>query len=305
MSTSRHAAQRSCVDEAREIFRDRHRFSADIVDRALEAFGEAWADRFDEALRAMFPTSEALAAAIKGYASFAMTSLRLQARFERAGAYQAKSYAEAAAQVYHNPAFMQSEYLPGLFLSHYLWPHHYRQIRFFETAFLEPFGPRGAQDFLEVGVGTGLYSRIALQAAGAARGRGIDISESSKLFAERQMEAFGLADRYAVDLEDVIVDTPASSAASLICVEVLEHLEDPVEFLRALRRVLRPGGRAFVTAALNAAHTDHIYLYRNAMDVETQLLDAGFNVEQFFVGQAYAPPRPLVPVPLAAAFIVH
>jgi 2-polyprenyl-3-methyl-5-hydroxy-6-metoxy-1,4-benzoquinol methylase len=301
----RDVRSRPLLAEIRELFRAQHRFSADIVDRAFTTFGDAWADGFEDALVHLFPDVDSRAAAIKGYAAFAMTSLRLQARFEMTGRYKAKTYAEAASEVYHNEAYMQAEYLPGLFLSHYLWPHHYRQIQFFESAFIDSLQVSGVDQFVEVGVGTGLYSRIALQRLPSAKGRGIDISSSSQRFAQRQMASFGLADRYSVDLQDVTTDTPDASADALICVEVLEHLEDPVGFLRALRRVLKPGGKAFVTAALNAAHTDHIYLYRHAGEVEVQIAEAGFVTEQYFVGQAYARSRAGVPVPLAAAFVVY
>lgn len=299
------AAQHPLLAEVREQFRSQHRFSADIVDRAFATFGNDWADQFEEAVHTLFREAEAREAAIRGYAAFAMTSLRLQARFEQQGSYKNKTYAQAASEVYHNDVYMQAEYLPGLFMSHYLWPHHYRQIQFFQTAFVDNLRVSGVGSFLEVGIGTGLYSRIALQRLAGAVGRGIDISSSSQAFALRQLAAFGLGDRYSVDLEDVTRDTPHASAEALICVEVLEHLEDPVGFLRALRAVLKPGGKAFVTAALNAAHTDHIYLYRTAAEVEAQTLEAGFVTEQFWVGQAYAPPRPGVPTPLAAAFVVY
>ena len=289
----------------RHAFKTEHRFSGDIVDRAYAAFGDRWATSFEEAMNRLFPLDDERAAAIKGYAAFAMTSLRLQGRFEISGQYKSKTYAEAAAEVYHNEAFMQMEYLPGLFISHYLWPHHYRQIEFFKTAFMASLDVSGVDHFIEVGVGTGLYSRIALQRLPQATGLGIDISASSKQFAERQMAAFGFSPRYTVKLEDATVDTPATSASALICVEVLEHLEDPVAFLRALRGILKPGGKAFITAALNAAHTDHIYLYRSPGEVEEQLIEAGFVVEQYYVGQAYAPPKSGAPVPLAAAFVVY
>lgn len=291
--------------ELERLLRDHHRFAGDIVRRCREAFGERWRQEFEQALEAMFPAPGELADAIRGYARFAMASLRLQARFERTGEYEAKTYAQAAAQVYHNPEFMKAEYLPGLFLSHYLWPHHYRQIRFFETAFIEPIIVAGGGDFVEVGIGTGIYSRMALLAIPGAGAVGIDISATSLEFAGHQMDAFGVGDRFVAKREDVIMDSVSDSAANLICVEVLEHLEDPEEFLRGLRRVLRPGGRGFITAALNAAHTDHIYLYREPQEVEAQLVRAGFVPEQWFVGQAYAPPRPGVPVPLAVAFAVR
>jgi 2-polyprenyl-3-methyl-5-hydroxy-6-metoxy-1,4-benzoquinol methylase len=302
---SREVPSHPLLAEVRELFRTRYRFSADIVDRAFATFGDPWADRFEEALSHLFPDYDSRAAAIKGYSAFAMTSLRCQARFEASGQYQAKTYAEVAGEVYHNEAYMLAEYLPGLFLSHYLWPHHYRQIQFFETAFIDALRVARVASFLEVGVGTGLYSRIALQRLAAAKGRGIDISRSSQHFAQRQANAFGLGDRYVVDLEDVITETPEGSADALICVEVLEHLEDPVGFLHALRRALKPGGKAFITAAINAAHTDHIYLYRHAGEVKAQMIEAGFVIEQYFVGQASPPIRSDAPIPAAAAFVVY
>lgn len=292
------------IANVQELFRTRHRFSAELVDRALATFGPPWARAFEDALQKMFPDPQSLEAAVRGYAAFAFTSLRLQARFEKTGEYENKSYAEALDQVYYNDGYMHTEYLPGLFLSHYLWPHHYRQIQFFESAFLSEIAAAEVEDFVEVGVGTGLYSRLALQALPRIRGLGVDISPSSKQFAEKHMEAFGLADRYEVRLQDLFERTDSAWAASIICVEVLEHLEDPILFLKALKRALRPGGRAFVTAAINAAHTDHIYLYRTPAEVERQLLDAGFEVEQYFAGYAYKPLRPDLPVPVAAAFIV-
>ena len=301
----REVPSRPLLAEVRDLFRTRHRFSADIVDRAYALFGDDWADRFEEALRHMFPETDSRADAIRGYAAFAMSSLRYQARFETTGEYEAGTYAEVASKVYHNEDYMQAEYLPGLFLSHYLWPHHYRQIQFFETAFLDPMQVAGVERFLEVGVGTGLYSRLALQRLPSARGRGVDISRSSQRFALRQADAFDCGARYAVDLEDVTTDTAEGSAEALICVEVLEHLEDPDAFLRALRRVLKPGGKAFITAAINAAHADHIYLYRHAGDVEAQIVEAGFAIEQYLVARGPGPIRPGAPVPTAVAFVVQ
>jgi hypothetical protein len=75
-------------------------------------------------------------------------------------------------------------------------------------------------------------------------------------------------------------------------------------FLAALRGVLRPGGTGFITAALNAPNADHIYLYRTAEEVKTQLLGAGFAVQQYFCALAGAPKHPETPVAEVAAFIV-
>jgi 2-polyprenyl-3-methyl-5-hydroxy-6-metoxy-1,4-benzoquinol methylase len=289
----------------RDLFRSHYRFSRDIVDRSIAAFGDAWAADFESLLQTMFPTPDVLAPVAKGYSTFAMEAMRLQARFEKERAYKNKTYAEAAAEVYFNEQHMNSEYLPGLLISHYLWPHHYRQLEFFDVAFAAPMRRSKATSFVEVGVGTGLYSRRLLQALPNCAGLGLDISPSSKAFAERHVAAFGMNDRYRVELRDVIQTPMETTVDRLVCVEVLEHLENPPEFLAALRRLLAPGGRGFITAAINAAHTDHIYLYRSASEVEAQLSQAGFFVEQSFVGTAYKPSAEDVPVPQAAAFVVY
>jgi 2-polyprenyl-3-methyl-5-hydroxy-6-metoxy-1,4-benzoquinol methylase len=135
-------------------------------------------------------------------------------------------------------------------------------------------------------------------------GVGLDISPYSKQFADTQMRALGLDARYRVELRDVTQEPVASTTPWLVCVEVLEHLDDPVGFLQGLRRNMAPGARAFITAAVNAAHTDHIYLYRDAGEVLAHLREAGFSLEQSFVGAAYPPSAPGVPVPEAAAFVV-
>ena len=162
----------------------------------------------------------------------------------------------------------------------------------------------GATSFLEVGVGTGLYSSLVLRKLPIVHGIGLDISPSSKIFTEMHMKSLGVDHRFKVKLSDATAKPIEPKTDWLVCVEVLEHLEDPVAFLHGLRRNMAPGARAFITAALNAAHADHIYLYRSSDEVLAQLMEAGFALEQLFVGSAYKPSGPGVPVPQAAAFIV-
>ena len=286
------------------LFQQKHRFASGLIGRAMEAFGPVWAGEFEAVLASLCPTDSSLAAAAKGYAGFAFDSMRRQKAFERDREYPHKSYAEAAQEVYFNEQHMADEYLPGLLLSHYLWPHHYRQLQFFDAAFAAPMQRSPQPAFAEVGIGTAVYSRRLLERVPNARGTGYDISPSSCRFAQRHVEAIGAQARYAVRQQDVLL-APMAAVSWLACVEVLEHLEDPVTFLRALRAALAPGGKAFITAALNAAHADHIYLYRNAEEVWRHLEAAGFALEQSFVAAAFAPPEPGVPVPLAAAFVVY
>lgn len=298
-------AARHHVDRASRLARDTMRAFADIIDRSRDTFGPAWTAEFGALIGALLPEDAELAAALQGYARFVRDSMRLQATFEKTGRYRSSSYAEAAARVYHNEAYMMSQYLPGLLISHYLWPHHYRQLLFFDTAFVRPLHLAGVARFAEVGVGTGIYSRRILDALPHSTGAGYDISPSAHRFATRHLEACGVGHRYALELRDVVAEPPVERFPAVVCVEVLEHLEDPVGFLRGVRAMLAPGGTAFITAAVSADHEDHIFLYRSAAEVEAHVREAGFVVEQGFLATAYAPRYEGQPIPVAAAFVAR
>jgi 2-polyprenyl-3-methyl-5-hydroxy-6-metoxy-1,4-benzoquinol methylase len=287
------------------VLKTRHRFVGDGVERGYLLFGDSWAKEFELVLNSLFPSAHSIESAAKGYAAFSMHSMRLQKAFERERAYRAKTYQQAACEVYLNDAHMMEEYLPGLLLSHFLWPHHFRQIQFFYSAFVQAMRVSQATSFVEIGIGTGLYSGLLLRELPQVHGLGLDISPSSMHFTEMQLNALGVSERFNVELRDVTSESLTNKVDWLVCVEVLEHLEDPVYFLRSLRDQMAPSGKAFITAALNAAHSDHIYLYRNSGEVQKHLIEAGFTLEQSFSSMAYAPPEPGVPVPEAAAFIVY
>jgi 2-polyprenyl-3-methyl-5-hydroxy-6-metoxy-1,4-benzoquinol methylase len=299
--TEEDSATAPTLAKLQEIFRSDYGFLT--VDQGA-TFGPQWTAECEETIRRLFGSSEALHRVADGYAHFVLSSMRLQKRFEKERAYPAKSYAEAADQVYQDEEYMTSQYLPGLLLSHFLWPHHYSQLRFFDTAFVSQMRFHGATEFVEVGIGTGLYSRRALEGVPTLRGTGYDISPGSVAFARAHIEAFGLQDRFQLLLQDIVAE-PMAPTEWLVCMEVIEHLEDPVAFLRTLRAALEPEGRAFITTAINAASVDHIYLYENVDQIMDQLQEAGFSLQQGFIGAAYKPPAPGVPVPTVAAFVVE
>ncbi len=291
------------LEQLRAALRKSFPFNADHVERGLATFGEAWASELDVLLGRMFQGEGSIELAAKGYCDFVLDGMRLMKKFEKTGAYVAKTYAEAASEVYHNRDYMIDLYLPGNLLSHYLWPHHYRQLVFVRNSFIADLRASAAPSFFDVGIGTGFYSRVLLDEVPQARGVGFDISEFSIEYTRKQVDAYGCGDRYELRRQDVMAKPVGDVAPFVVCVEVLEHLEDPLAMLRALRTLVAPGGKAFITAALTAPNADHIYLYRNAEEVLHQLREAGFRLEQYFVAAAYTP-RVHEPVPTIAAFIV-
>jgi SAM-dependent methyltransferase len=223
------------------------------------------------------PSDERCAEALRGYVLFSLDALRSQKFFEDNGRYKASNYDEVKRDYWDNPDFMLTNYLPGMFTSYYLWPHHYRLLRYYAEEVLPVVAGRKPKHFCEVGTGTAVYSRETLYRLPELRGTGYDISEHSLSFGARVLNAFGVADRYTFEQRDIIEDTPPPTDY-LICQEVLEHLEDPAGFVEALREMVVPGGHAYITAAVTAGHSDHIYLFNNPEEVQEMLEAAGFSI---------------------------
>jgi SAM-dependent methyltransferase len=261
-------------------------------------FGNIWEMEMDETISRLWKSDEKLASAVKGYEHFALEIIRLQIDFERSGVYAPQTYDEANASVYQADGYMTDTYLPGLLLAWYLWPHHYRQTRFFK-AFVQYMARSGAKKFYEVATGTGLYSRFALQGAQEAVGVGFDISPASCTFTENHLGAFRLGSRYEMRMQNVLEDEP-EPVDWLICVELIEHMEDPTILLGSLRRMLKPGGKAFLATAINAPNSDHIYLLRNGQEATDLIQSAGFRIESAELNAAY----PGLTPPMVAAFVV-
>jgi SAM-dependent methyltransferase len=241
--------------------------------------------------------------AVDGYAEFCTEAMRAQVYFERHGRYQATNYADVVRACYHDADYMQRRYLPGQFLSHFVWPHHNAMLHRYLTVLLPKFAGE-VTTFYEIGVGCGMYSLQTLKRLPHVRGVGYDISTYSTDFTKRVIDACGLGGRYHVSNEDIVAHRPAAVADFVINQEVLEHLEDPAGFVKGLVHTVRPGGWGYITAAVNAAHTDHIYLYRSPDEVERQLVDAGWRIVDTQVESNY-PEKPIERRPTIVGFLVQ
>lgn len=276
----------------------RHLMSA--VEKSRSRFGDKWEDDCNLIFGNAFCNENELRAATRGYIAFSNQGMRDQIAFQRSGQYRHSTFDEVADNVYFDVTYMLERYLPGLLLSHLLWPHHYAQLSFFRDT-VTKLSPK---KFAEIGVGTGIYSLFALLQFPNVKGVGVDLSETSLKFAMNLLSQGDLLERYETNLCDITKTRIPIECDLLLSIELLEHLEEPVEFLKAVRLNIGVGGNAFVTAAINAAHADHIYLYKSASEVELHLKEAGLKVVDSLFELAYEPRRNSEVVPAIAAFHV-
>jgi SAM-dependent methyltransferase len=114
---------------------------------------------------------------------------------------------------------------------------------------VDGLGPRGAPGgpaprVLDVGCGTGfLLERLAER---GYAGLGVDLSPESVEIAQRRLAEIGAADRLRAVVGSAY-EPPEGPFDLITLTDVLEHLEDPVACLRALRERLSPGGLLVVS----------------------------------------------------------
>lgn len=291
----------NAIDVVSRALRTKARHLHGAIEKNYARFGEQWFDDFNRVLKVALASDDDFQSAVEGYAAFSNAAMRSQARFQKTGSYENSSFAEVSRNVYQNNQHMSKEYLPGLLLSHFLWPHHYAQLRFF-CEMLQGVQPKR---FVEIGTGSGVYSLTTLQMLPSAIGFGIDISSASLEFTGALIRSAGLDNRYHLVRGNVMNDDLGFLTDLVISVELLEHLENPLSFLQRLTDLVGRNGYGFITAALNASHTDHIYLYSSIREVLKHVEDAGFSISRMFFEEAYSRRTSDELVPAVVAFMVH
>lgn len=96
---------------------------------------------------------------------------------------------------------------------------------------------------LDVGCGGGLISE-GLAAAGA-RVTAIDMSETALAVARSHLEQSGLSVDYRKSTAEAVARENPGAYDLVTCMELVEHVPDPVSIVRACSRAVKPGGHVF------------------------------------------------------------
>lgn len=149
-----------------------------------------------------------------------------------------------------------------LALSYVLAPHRYelfRYVRSYIKHFIKP-----GDVCLEIGTGTGLDCfMVGLHGAFIET---YDLNPYSSLCLEllgspSQVRFF---QKYYLFNEEEKYD-------HCLLIEILEHLEKPLEFLQSVNKILKTGGKAILTFAIRMPQIDHIYLFNSVTQARNMI----------------------------------
>lgn len=285
LTKTRASSPTQYLDRLEEYVREQHpRSLPGIVEARLndpERF-DAIAEQF---LRWAVATRgvEAIGEMVDSFVRFTTSVNMSQARYERAGHYENKTFEDCLKALYTEKEEMD-DYLWGVYLTNFLWAHHTEIILFFTDRYLKRLdNPRS---LIEIAPGHGGWGAWSLHHLPETKLVGYDIAPSSIEIATQLMNAAGFADRARYELKDALnLDlVEANSADAVICNFLIEHLERPDKLMQVICHLLKPGQKAFLTGAITAAQIDHIYEFRYESELVKLAEDHGLRVLETFSG---------------------
>ncbi len=216
----------------------------------------------------------------ESYNKIVNDTLGEQIYFRKNKKYRFSRFDEVADAVYFNDEYMNF-YMLGLALTQFLWSNH-RQLFEFFTEIL-PKERKGS--YLEVGPGHGLHFTYAISHSKFEHFLAVDLSDTSIRLTKEAVSSLGTDKEVHVKKQNFLEMEVDQGFDFLVMGEVLEHVEEPLEFLKKLKSLSNPGAKVFITTCCNAPAVDHIYLFNTIGEVRSLCESAGFEVEREF----YAP----------------
>ncbi len=214
--------------------------------------------------------------------AFALTSidfLRLQARFRQTRRYARGSAVGLVEELYSDAEEMEGHYLDGLAMTYAMWPNHAQLLDFYRNTFVA--GLSDDPVAVEIGPGHGLLGYTLLHDRPNAKYSALDISELALNFITRAFAANNMSapiELIVGDATDMADSRIPAQADSIVCCEVLEHVDDPAKILRSIRSRLAPGGRTFLSTVANLEAIDHVYLYEDADQIRDMIRECGLEI---------------------------
>lgn len=210
--------------------------------------------------------------------------LKLQDFLEKNRRYLYTSFAEVEEHVFKKERTSDLEgveYLWGVYFTNIFWVTHHRAFMFFIDEFARKAPATGI--CLEAPTGSGIFLSNFLDEQPSWTAESVDISQTSMDFATKLHAVKHISEKVHLVTQDLNLYTNEEKFDRIICMEFIEHVEDPVAILKKLHELLADDGKLFLTTVAWAAFIDHIYLYKSAEEIREHIRKSGFRIEKELV----------------------
>ena len=168
--------------------------------------------------------------------------------------------------------------MAGLFLSQIFWHSHYKIIRWFEREVQK----LSIKNFLEIGPGHGLLSCLTLKNQKINSLSLCDLSKTSinksKKMLSLEKKIFSL-NVHNYDLKKI----DKKKYDFIIMGEVIEHVKNPINFLKSTKRLSKDNGKIFISTCANCPAEDHLYRFKNVNHIKSILRKAKLSIKKELV----------------------
>lgn len=211
----------------------------------------------------------------KSYGTITADVIRESIYFQEHKKYRYASFAEVANDVYYNDAYM-SLYMYGLLITLFFWPNHLALFRFFRDTL--PKDKPG--NYLEIGPGHGYFFMTAMTRTAYRNFIGVDLSETSirqtKIMTDKHTQGKNIQ-LHCADFLKFPLKT--SNFDAIVMGEMLEHVENPQDFLKKIAELAKENAYIFITTCINAPAIDHIYHFENQAQLEALFSECGLRIK--------------------------
>jgi 2-polyprenyl-3-methyl-5-hydroxy-6-metoxy-1,4-benzoquinol methylase len=216
----------------------------------------------------------------EAYDLFAKDTLKEQVFFIKHKHYRFSTYGEVASHVYQNNDFMR-KYMYGLALTSFLWPNHLQVFKFFRDKL--PKNLKG--NYLDIGPGHGLFMMEAMRLSSYNNFWGIDVSSTSVEITNNILGSgyFGQFKNYNIILRDFLEWDTHEKFDAIVMGEVLEHVENPDDFLNKVRSLSTMSSYIYISTAINSPVIDHIYLFESKEHLINLIESCSFSIQDMLV----------------------
>jgi hypothetical protein len=251
-----------------------------FLEHSIHLLSESDLEMLDDYLKYCLDNGLSFEFLAEAYDLFSKDTLKEQVFFIKYKRYRYSTYNEVASYVYQNNEYM-SKYMYGLALTSFLWPNHLQVFKFFRDKL--PKDLKG--NYLDIGPGHGLFMMEAMRLSSYTNFWGIDISPTSVEITQNILSSgyFGPFKNFNIIHGDFLFWDTNEKFVAIVMGEVLEHVENPRDFLYKVQNLSNISSYIYLTTAINSPVIDHIYLFESKEHLINLIESCYFSIQDMLV----------------------